>query len=71
MNEADKERYFREKEAGHVLPVAKVIREYLQFWPSHFFAGSCLFLWPCSARRIGGNQVTTIWLFFSSYGFWF
>ena len=34
MNEADKERYFREKEAyeritGHVLPVAKVIREYL------------------------------------------
>ena len=63
MNEADKERYFREKEAyeritGHVLPVAKVIREYLQFWHSFFFAGSCLFLWPCSARRIGGHQVT-------------
>ena len=39
MNEADKERYFREKEAyervtGHVLPVAKVVGENLQ--ASHF-----------------------------------
>ena len=36
MNEADKERYFREKEAyeritGQVLPVAKVVRKHLQF----------------------------------------
>ena len=41
MNEADKERYFREKEAyeritGQVLPVAKVVREHLQLWLSHF-----------------------------------
>ena len=41
MNEADKERYFREKEAyervtGQVLPVAKVVRGNLHLGLSHF-----------------------------------
>ena len=41
MNEADKERYFREKEAyervtGQVLPVAKVVRGNLHLSLSHF-----------------------------------
>ena len=41
MNEADKERYFREKEAyervtGQVLPVSKVVRGNLHLSLSHF-----------------------------------
>ena len=48
MNEADKERYFREKEAyervtGQVLPVSKVVRGNLHLSLSHF-----VFIFPMS-----------------------
>ena len=63
MNEADKERYFREKEAyeritGQVLPVSKVVREHLQFSLLLFsLSGSCLILqlFKCYARRFRGH----------------
>ena len=66
MNEADKERYFREKEAyeritGQVLPVSKVVREHIQFSLLLFsLSGSCLILqlFKCYARRFRGHQVT-------------
>ena len=68
MNEADKERYFREKEAyeritGQVLPVSKVVREHLQFSLLLFsLSGSCLIfqLFKCYARRFRGDQVTVL-----------
>ena len=56
MNEADKERYFREKEAyervtGQVLPVAKVVRGNLHLGLSHFVSifsyASSSRLYPC------------------------